>query len=231
MYEPAETLEVRGALKLRESHLPEDPLEFCKQVNKGLEENSQKPLGEIEGKLVPSLLLYPAGLETRQLRCARKNVQIAENGKEYTERPCAYGKECVAFCIPGGPGEPLMESQCPSDFISLLKTGRDTFDITPKPCVLCRRTDVAKNIVRLNMTSDITEDFLCQEFYNNVYPEGDPQVYRRECCIMPDSGQKGTNGLFAPVAEFRKEYHKWIYKKEEWWIDQSSMLYGSKKSR
>ena len=143
MYEPAaEAEEVRGVLRLPLTSIPEDALEFCNAVTKNLEKQSNHAVGEIEGLLVPSLVLYTPALENKQLRCALKTPQKAIDGTEYTERDCGNGALCVALSIEGGPGVPLMESLHPFDFTQQLERGC-TAGAQPMPCVLCRRNEVS----------------------------------------------------------------------------------------
>lgn len=143
MYEPAaEAEEVRGVLRLPLTSIPEDALEFCKAVTENLENKSKRTVGEIDGLLVPSLVLYTPALENKQLRCAQGSPQKALNGVEYMERPCKNRGSCVALSVEGGPGMPLMESLHPFDFTQQLEQGV-TAGAQSMPCVLCRRNEAS----------------------------------------------------------------------------------------
>ena len=88
-------------------------------------------------------------------------------------------------------------------------------------------------MIRLSMMSDTfgsaKDQQLCQTFYNNISPENDPQVYRKECCLLPNTYPRGFNGLHAPVVEFKKDYYVWKNHKGSWLIDQSAVLYGDRR--
>lgn len=224
LYEPAEPVAVGDSLKLPSTDIPEDTEAFARAVTKQLEKKSRTPLGDVEGKALPSLVLYTPALENAQLRCPREEMQRALNGTEYMERVCKNGSSCVALSIEGGPGKPLMESLYPSEYAHLLEHGT-YFGGGPESCVLCRRNEVAVEMTKLSMSHVLSKNPLCQTFYNNVYPAGDPQVYRESCCLLPDTNQNGSNGLFAPVVEFKRHYYQWKPVGDDWYISQEKVLY------
>lgn len=88
-------------------------------------------------------------------------------------------------------------------------------------------------MIRLSMTAETfgsaKEQQLCQTFYNNISPPNDPQVYRKECCLLPNTHPRGFNGLHSPVVEFKKDYYTWKCENKNWRIDQSAVLYGERR--